>query len=150
MLKHTPNGLKEINDTFGSLDTPNFESRYIVAYTLPYPLYYGGVKVTRARSHYLIVDNFLQAFEDIKKAGLEDQAKNYSGVYNKRLIKGSSKWSSHSWGIAIDLEAEKYPLGSSKRFPDAIIKIFQKAGFIYGGDFSTRKDPMHFQFCDGY
>lgn len=58
MLEKTPSGLHEIIDTFGYLTTPNFESRYITAFTLPYPLFYEGIKVTRARCHYLIVDNF--------------------------------------------------------------------------------------------
>lgn len=151
MLKHTPAGLDEIIDTFGSLDTPHFESRYIEVFTLPYPLFYDGTKVTRARCHHLIVENFEKAFEEIKAAGLQDQVKNYSGIYNVRSIKGQSEHpSTHSWGIAIDLESEEYPLSSKKRFPDAIVNIFQNAGFFYGGNFIARKDPMHFQFCTKY
>jgi hypothetical protein len=151
MLTQTPDGLNEIIDTFGHLTTPNFESRYITPFLLPYPLYYEGKKVTRARCHYLIVDNFLKAFEDIKNAGLEDEAKNYSGIYNPRPNRvNPSHPSTHSWGIAIDIEAGKYPLGSSKRFPQPIVDIFKKAGFLYGGDFQHSKDPMHFQFCTGY
>ena len=77
--------------------------------------------------------------------------KNYGGIYAARSIRGqSSHPSTHSWGIAIDLEPEKYPLGSTSRFPDTVVKIFQDAGFFYGGDFKARKDPMHFQFCKGY
>ena len=56
----------------------------------------------------------------------------------------------HPWGIAIDLESERYPLGSKARFPDAVVAVFRDAGFFYGGDFASRKDPMHFQFCKGY
>lgn len=151
MLTKTPNGLDEIIDVFGSLDTPNFEAKYIEAFTLPYPLFYEGTKVTRARCHYLIVENFQQAFEKIKNAGLQEQVKNYSGIFNNRPIRGESKHpSTHSWGIAIDLEADKYPLGSTQRFPDNIVKVFEDAGFFYGGNFVSRKDPMHFQLCKGY
>jgi hypothetical protein len=151
MLTKTPVGLDEIIDTFGSLDTPHFEARYVEVFTLPYPLLYGGVKVTRARCHHLIVENFQQAFEAIKACGLQDQALHYSGIFNARAIRGQTAHpSTHSWGIAIDLEAEKYPLGSTRRFPPEIVKIFQDAGFFYGGDFKSRKDPMHFQFCKAY
>ncbi len=73
MLTQTPVGLDEIIDTFGNLDIPNFEARYIVPFTLPYPLYYDGSKVTRARCHYLIVENFQHAFDSIQTAGLQDQ-----------------------------------------------------------------------------
>lgn len=151
MLKQTPVGLDEIINTFGNLDTPHFESRYIEVFTLPYPLFYDGVKVTRSRCHYLIVENFQKVFEEIKAANLQDLVKNYSGIYNQRPIRGQSAHpSTHSWGIAIDLESEKFPLGSTQRFPDEIVNIFQDAGFFYGGDFIARKDPMHFQFCKGY
>jgi hypothetical protein len=151
MLKETPVGLDEIIHTFGSLDTPNFESRYIVPFTLPYPLFYDGHRVLRARCHYLIVDNFMAAFERIESAMLSSQVQNYSGIFNQRPITGNSKHAStHSLGIAIDLEAEKYPLGSTARMPQPIVDIFKSVGFFYGGDFKSRKDPMHFQFAEAY
>ncbi|MFZ6732020.1 M15 family metallopeptidase [Undibacterium sp. Ji42W] len=151
MLEHAPAGLDEIIHVFGSLDTPQFEAHYIEVFSLPYPLFYEGKKVTRARCHHLIVENFQQAFEEIKAAGLQEQVKNYSGIFNPRPIRGQPQHpSTHSWGIAIDLEAEKYPLGSNQRFPAQVVDIFGKAGFFYGGDFISRKDPMHFQFCTKY
>lgn len=151
MLTHTPVGLDEIIKTFGRLDDPKFEIKNIVTFDLPYPLLYEGAKVTRARCHRLIVDNFKKAFQDIKAAGLQDKVKHFSGIYARRSIRGfGSHPSTHSWGIAIDLEAEKYPLGSKKRFPDNIVQIFHAAGFFYGGDFKARKDPMHFQFAEKY
>ena len=151
MLTHIPNGLDEIIDTFGNLDLPNWEAKHLEVFTLPYPLLYEGKKVTRARCHHLAVENFQKAFNDIKAAGLQDQVKNYSGIFAERSIRGQSKHpSTHSWGIAIDLEADRFPLGSNERFSDAIIKTFQNAGFFYGGDFKSRKDPMHFQLCINY
>lgn len=151
MLIYTPAGLDEIIDTFGSLDTPNFDLEYIEMFTLPYPLFYAGKEVKRARCHRLLVENFQDAFEAIKAEGFESKVKNYSGIYANRAIRGQSRHPSvHCWGAAIDVEAEKYPLGSTKRFPDAVVDIFRKAGFFYGGDFKSRKDPMHFQFATGY
>jgi len=151
MLTQTPVGLDEIIHTFGSLDDPQFETQNIVLFDLPYPLLFEGTQVKRARCHRLIVENFQKGFEDLKAAGLDAQVKNYSGIYARRSIRGfGSHPSTHSWGIAIDLEADKFPLGSTNRFPDEVVKIFQNAGFFYGGDFQSRKDPMHFQFCRGY
>ena len=151
MLTRTPSGLDDLIYTFGSLDTPNFDLEYIEMFTLPYPLLYAGKEVKRARCHRLLVENFQAAFEAIKAAGLEDQVKNYSGIYANRAIRGQSRHPSvHCWGAAIDLEAEKYPLRSEVRFPDEVVKVFRQAGFFYGGDFKSRKDPMHFQFATGY
>lgn len=150
MLTQTPVGLDEIIHTFGKLDDPNF-SKNIVLFDLPYTLLYEGRPVKRAQCHRLVVENFQKTLEDLKAAGLDGQVKNYSGIYAQRPIRGlGSHPSTHSWGIAIDLEAERFPLGSTERFPDEIVKVFQNAGFFYGGDFQSRKDPMHFQFCKGY
>lgn len=38
-----------------------------------------------------------------------------------------------------------FPLGSKKRINQGVIDAFEKYGFFYGGDFVSRKDPMHFQ-----
>lgn len=135
---------------FGSLSDPNFEERNIVPFKLPYPLRYAGKPVRTARCHRAIVENFVFAFEQIKASGLEAHARNYSGIYAKRNQRGGLKPSTHSWGIAIDLEAEKFPLRSNKRQHPGVIEAFAKAGFFYGGDFVERPDPMHFQFCTGY
>jgi D-alanyl-D-alanine carboxypeptidase len=151
MLNKTPIGLDELIHTFGSIDDPAFENRNIVTFTLPFLLYYEGKKISQARCHRLIVENFQKAFEDIKAAGLDEIVKNFSGIYAKRAIRGfASHASTHSWGVAIDLDAEEYPLGDSKRFPDPVVSAFHNAGFFYGGDFISRKDPMHFQFCEKY
>lgn len=151
MLTKTPSGLREIVATFGDLNSPTFEARNIVMFQLPYPLMYDGQRVTRARCHKLVVDNFMSAFNAIKNAGLIAEATNYGGIYNKRSIRGiSSHPSTHSWGIAIDLEPERYPLGSKKRMPQGVIDCFESAGFFYGANFRNRPDPQHFQFCTMY
>lgn len=151
MRSKPPHGLDEIIATYGDPFQRGFEAENIVMFDLPYPLRYAGRLVTRARAHRKAVENFVFAFENVRSAGLEAEATNYAGIYAPRTIRGSSKFpSTHTWGIAIDLEAERYPLGSPLRMPDAIIDAFRKAGFFYGGDFKSRKDPMHFQLATGY
>lgn len=151
MLTSIPNGLDEINDVFGSLDDPDFEKNNIVQVTFPYPLLYAGKAVLHGRCHKLAVDHFVKALTNVQTAGLQDQVKNYGGLYQPRPIRGQSAHpSTHSWGIAGDFEPAEYPLGSLKRFSDQIVQIFKEAGFMYGGDFKSRKDPMHWQLCLGY
>lgn len=65
--------------------------------------------------------------------------------YNNRPIRGTRRPSNHSWGLAIDLDATQYPLGSRRRLPSWIVELFRAHGFDYGGDWS-RPDPMHFEF----
>lgn len=150
MLLKTPVGMKEVIATFGDPTAPRFEAQNIVSFLLPYPLLYEGKVVKRARCHKLIVDNFQKVFEELKAAGLDGEVKNYGGIYNFRPQRKGSKPSTHSWGIAIDLEPLKYPQGSKARFPDRVIEIFAAAGFFYGSDFQGTPDPMHFQFAKGY
>jgi hypothetical protein len=66
--------------------------------------------------------------------------------YVNRAIRGRNVPSNHSWGLAIDIDATQYPLGSTKRLPQWIVDLFKKYGFDYGGDWRTRPDPMHFEF----
>jgi hypothetical protein len=145
-----PHGLEEIIAMFGDPRKPDFEAKYIVPFALPYPMVYSGITITKARAHKLIIPNFILALSAISAKGLQFQAKNYGGIYAVRNIRGDDRdISLHAFGIAIDLEPSKYPMGSTARFSDGIVKCFRDAGFFYGGDFKHRPDPMHFEYSDG-
>jgi hypothetical protein len=66
--------------------------------------------------------------------------------YANRPIRGRNTPSNHSWGLAVDINAQDFPLGSTKRLPQWIVDLWKAHGFDYGGDWSSRKDPMHFEF----
>jgi D-alanyl-D-alanine carboxypeptidase-like protein len=140
-----PLGLKEIEAMFGK---PGDEKN-IVLFDLPYPLKYDGVTVTRSRCHKLMVPVFKAVLSELKARGLEKYVQNYGGIYNHRPIDDSTKLSTHSWGIAIDVEPQKYPAGSTARIQAEVIEVFARYGFVYGGDFPT-PDPMHFQYATDY
>lgn len=76
--------------------------------------------------------------------------------WNYRLIRGSStSYSNHASGTAIDLNAPKHPLGRSGTFSAA--KVAQIRAILkycegvvrWGGDYSGRKDEMHFEINVG-
>ena len=77
------------------------------------------------------------------------------GTYNCRQIAGTTLWSLHSYGLALDLNPSKNgPQGSSTcdqptAFRAAIKAIVTKSGrrvFAWGGDWSGgSQDPMHWQ-----
>ena len=69
----------------------------------------------------------------------------YSGCFNYRKKRGGSSLSTHSWGIAIDVNGNENPFKSSKTtFSDTSIDIMEKHGFLSGGR-AWGKDWMHFQ-----
>lgn len=151
MLTKIPAGLRAMLATYGDPSAPGFAARNLITFALPYQLMYAGKPVTRATCHRLVVDNFVQAFVGVQKAGYADQFREFNGIYAYRPIRGmSAHLSAHAWGIAIDMEASHYPLGSHKRMPDAIVTAFTDCGFEYGGDFVHRPDGMHFQLCRNY
>jgi len=84
----------------------------------------------------------------IAKAQLGDT---YGGCFNFRAKRSSSKLSTHSWGIALDLNPETNGMGREGDMAPGIVEVFESFGFTWGGRWSgAGKDPMHFQFCSGY
>lgn len=81
---------------------------------------------------------------------LFNHIRNFSGSYNYRPIRGSSRLSCHAFGAAIDFDAEHLPLGKgvpSSEMPQVVVRAFKDQGFFWGGDYTGRKDPMHFQLA---
>lgn len=68
----------------------------------------------------------------------------YGGCYQFRPMRGAARLSVHSWGCAIDLDPARNSLGAVPRIDRAVVAIFQKHGWVWGGNW-TRKDGMHFQ-----
>lgn len=75
------------------------------------------------------------------------------GTYNCRKIAGSSKWSLHAYGVALDLNPNQNPYGSPLRhdypaaFLNGIAGIKTTGGltvFTWGGTWNT-PDAMHWQ-----
>ena len=92
-----------------------------------------------------------------------------TSAFNCRLMTGSkTKWSNHSYGLAIDLNPFENPYISksgkvspkeavkfSKRVhtnkavllkDDLAVKAFLNEGFIWGGDWHSVKDYQHFEY----
>ncbi|WP_282946935.1 M15 family metallopeptidase [Cellulomonas endometrii] len=72
-----------------------------------------------------------------------------------RAIRGATTYSNHASGTAIDLNATQHPLGAVGTFTTAqvaaIRRILADLGGVvrWGGDYSGRKDEMHFEINRG-
>lgn len=75
--------------------------------------------------------------------------------YAERPIRGSRTTSNHASGTAIDLNAPRHPLGKRGTFSKSqvrkIKKILSDCGGVvrWGGNYSGRKDEMHFEINAG-
>jgi hypothetical protein len=73
-----------------------------------------------------------------------------SGIwgYFCRYIGGTTKWSTHAFGIAIDISASYEPQGRCYSTVNKYFAyVFKNHGWRWGLDFC---DPMHFQYAFGY
>ncbi|PWT70877.1 MAG: hypothetical protein C5B46_09085 [Proteobacteria bacterium] len=159
-----PHGLDGIIATFGDIDRyiradgtidPTWEAESIVSTPLPFPITLGWGDppqvATRIRCHRLLAQILGGVFRDIDSAGLRGAVKTYGGCYNFRAKRTGIKLSTHSWGIAIDVNPNTNAQGTSGDMPPMIVDLFRARGFKWGGDWAGKdKDPMHFQFCTGY
>ena len=82
-----------------------------------------------------------------------------SGTFYWRKVRGANRLSAHSYGIAIDIgvsfsdywlwknkgKKETDSLQYANRMPQALIDIFERHGFIWGGRW-YHYDTMHFEY----
>ena len=129
---------------------------------LPYPMvldWAPGTRVTKMTCHEKVADAMLRVFTKLK--GEYGEAKlrelgidQFGGCLNVRLKRGSSSsWSIHSWGVAVDLDADRNLLRETARTarfarPEYLPmwKIIEGEGAVSLGrarDF----DWMHWQFA---
>lgn len=104
----------------------------------------GGVRVTCrheiAELVGLLLEATVQGGYHIRQAD--------TGAFNCRPIGGTSTASNHSWGLAIDINWNTNGFGYnvSHDIPQWVIDLWKTYGFSYGGDWSGKKDWMHFEW----
>lgn len=129
---------------------------------LPYPMRIAWdltKTVSKIQCHKLITPNLKAVFEDLLASyGLAELQRLgidlFGGCVNVRLQRGSkTKWSRHSWGIAIDLDPARNTLKESSktaRFARPEYKmmndIFYNHGFVGLGR-EKNYDWMHFEIA---
>lgn len=140
--------------------TPNITGNgYLVKINLPYPMRIAWDTdsiVTSMMCHRLVANDFSAVFTDLLKHYGFEKIKElgidlFGGCFNYRKMRGGSAWSTHAWGIAIDLDPARNTLKETKataRFarPEykPMIDIFYKHGFISLG-VEKDYDWMHFE-----
>ena len=159
-----PHGLDEIKSVFGDLTqfppvddnqpNPQWEAQFIVAAKLPQPIPLTFAPASSARTlrcHKLVAPLYEAAFADVMAKGLWGSIRTTAGGYNWRMKRGQAKPSTHTWGIAFDLNDRTNAMGTAGDMDPALVALFESWGFTWGGRWSgPYRDPMHFQYCSGY
>jgi hypothetical protein len=128
---------------------------------LPYPMRIAWdtkSKIINMQCHKLIADNLIAVFNDLLAHYGIDKLQQlgidlFGGCYNFRQMRGGTKWSRHSWAIAIDLDPERNGLKTpwvhaqfSKPEYSFMVDTFYKHGFFsYGKE--RNFDAMHFEIA---
>ena len=158
-----PVGFQAVRDVFGDLLAyvrddgslaPAWETERMVKAALPFPIplaWDTRQSVTGIRCHQLIAPLVEEVFRQIAAQGLQKAVQTYGGGYNYRPKRNGVKPSTHSWGIAIDLNPNTNAMGTAGDMDLRLAALFETYGFVWGGRWAGKgKDPMHFQYCSGY
>ena len=106
--------------------------------------YMGNPWSFRIYGHELLEAPLRRAMRLLVERNLSWEWQTYDGCMNIRPMKGGSKWSVHSWGLAIDLNARENPYGAEPVLSPEFVSCFTESGFTWGGIWRT-PDGMHFQ-----
>jgi len=73
-----------------------------------------------------------------------------------RPIRGGTTVSNHCSGTAVDLNSQLHPLGSRNTFRAESVRLIHRrlahvyrGAIVWGGDWATRADEMHFEIAAG-
>jgi hypothetical protein len=114
---------------------------------------YDGKIVTGTRVHRKCAESLVRILTQIGDRfsalpGVMEEAEDYGGVFNNRLMRGGSLPSLHARGAAIDLDADDNgnhtPWPTSADMPIEIIEEFSREGWMSAAVWWGR-DAMHFQ-----
>jgi predicted chitinase len=151
----------ELTETFGKPDYHQFERKNIITMDLSefadslshVQEAETGEQFTSIKGHRLLEGPLKKALRLVCERGLAGELKTYDGCFNVRPIKSGRSLSVHSWGLALDFNAEANPFQSPapsfsdmvRDFSDELVRCFAEAGFEWGGLWKSIKDPMHLQ-----
>lgn len=115
------------------------------------------VLITSVNNVHLKLDSLSKELDNHPE--FKKYVQNIGGTFNWRVISGTKRMSAHSYGIAIDINVkysnywqwdcnckdENADLVYKNKIPIELVVIFEKYGFIWGGNWYNY-DTMHFEY----
>ncbi len=123
---------------FGDPTQPGWEENNIVTVKSP-----SGATF---RVNKLAAPSFAGFLADLDAEGYKVAS---GGSYNIRNIRGGDTLSEHAFGNAIDINPAANPMQPNLKtdLPANVSELAAKWGLTWGGDWKSRKDPMHFEWA---
>ena len=141
------------NAFYGDFHSPGWQSLNLVHMVAPFVMYYDKQPLTHGiLVHRKIMPALSLVFQEIWDKCNHSQAEvdatgasDFGGCFNIRNIAGSNNWSNHSWACAIDLSPATNGFNMEGTIGPVVVEAFKNQGFLWGGDYTHRKDAMHFE-----
>ena len=100
--------------------------------------------------HRLLLPQLRAALRDVQRQGLAHaiHPEQFAGCYSPRFISSNpdGRLSHHSWGVAVDLNAQENGFGTKADLDMRVVEIFEdRWGFTWGGRWVV-PDGMHFEW----
>lgn len=141
---------------YGDPSQAKFQGTWLVRHALPaavlpfFPPYPGVPKVTAIYLNKFAAAALDAVLLDLLATGLIKELKTYDGCLNLRQKRGIKEYSVHSWGLALDFNASRNPLGvkwgsQPGMFSPAFVALWEKHGWVAGARWG-RADAQHFQY----
>lgn len=142
---------------FGNPTEKGWAAKNIAYVTPPFAMSMGNIPISKIKINKVAEASLKAVLNDIWIACDKSQAKvakahadRFSGDWVVRPMRGGTAPSMHSFALAIDLDAANNPLGAINTFfmPGSLVPtVFKDHGWVWGGDWRTRRDGMHYQYA---
>ena len=130
-------------DCLSKYGTPKPKSKWLIMYKVPIELQIQHLP-NMIYCNVDFIGPYEKALKNLIDSNCYGEIKTFDGCFNIRKARGTSIWSLHSWGVAIDINAFENQMFTNGKMSNKFVSCWKNAGFDWGGVW-TRKDGMHFQ-----
>jgi hypothetical protein len=142
----------QLPQIYGAITDGIWAERSMWTMALPVPTFlysfwrYGGLPVHAVTVNKDMAGPLKAAWQNVADRGCASMISSFDGCFAIRQSRTDARPSVHSWALAIDICASENKLGTPGAMDPRLVACFTDAGFIWGGAWTTVKDPMHLQY----
>lgn len=131
---------------------PQWEAAFLVQIMLPFPMRRAWDTDSRVRKitcHREVKPSLSRVFDALATAYPDEASRRAAGIdcfggcFEYRAQRGTQKLSMHAYGAAFD-----FSLAPGKELPPAVVEIFKREGWAWGGDRKEGKEQCHMEAID--